>query len=525
MKYLFLISGFLMHTVLFAQKDPAVTFSKIITLKALKEKLSVLAADDMEGRETGTPGQRKAAAWIESEFERIGLTVCPGLGGYQQYYPLYKDSLVKAEFSVDEKHAVYGKDFLVNATNVETSELDINGFVFAGYGIEDSSYTDYDQLDVKDKLVVFMLGEPTSHGIYLINGNDTYSKWTYPGLKFKLKLAAEKGAKAVMVINPASTSFTERTVANNKLGTLFYPRPDQHKTDIPYGLISLAFAKEIFGDSVFANLSPGALPSSLSHVERKGQVHLSFNKQRETIMASNVIGFIEGSEKPNEYLMLTAHYDHLGMRNGEIYNGADDDGSGSTAVIQMAEAFMAAVKSGHRPTRSIVFMTVSGEEKGLWGSEFYSDNPVFPLENTTADLNTDMIGRIDTERKKPDTLNYIYVVGHDKLSSDLQKINEAVNNKYSKLEFDYKFDDLNDINRIYYRSDHYNFARKGVPVLFFYDGMLKGDYHKPTDTIEKIEWKLFEKRARMIFFTAWEMANRKEMLVRDIPLPAEATAR
>jgi Zn-dependent M28 family amino/carboxypeptidase len=207
------------------------------------------------------------------------------------------------------------------------------------------------------------------------------------------------------------------------------------------------------------------------------------------------------------------------MRDGKVYNGADDDGSGTVTVMQMATAFAKAKKEGKGPRRTIVFMTVSGEEKGLWGSEYYTDHPLLPLEKTSVDLNTDMIGRIDTERKTADTLNYVYVVGHDKISSELPIINEGQNNENTKLVLDYKFDDPNDPNRIYYRSDHYNFARKGIPVLFFYDGMLQADYHKTTDDIEKINWPLFEKRAKMIFYTAWEMANRNEMLKRDKPLP------
>ena len=163
-------------------------------------------------------------------------------------------------------------------------------------------------------------------------------------------------------------------------------------------------------------------------------------------------------------------------------------------------------------------MAVSGEEKGLLGSEYYSDHPIYPMEKTTANLNIDMVGRVDTERKTADTLNYVYVIGHDKLSSELPIINEGVNNKYTGLVLDYKFDDPNDKNRIYYRSDHYNFARKGVPILFFYDGMLLSDYHKPTDTVDKINFQLMEKRAKMIFHTGWEMANRDNMLKRDTPL-------
>ena len=206
------------------------------------------------------------------------------------------------------------------------------------------------------------------------------------------------------------------------------------------------------------------------------------------------------------------------MRNGKIYYGADDDGSGTVAVMVMAEAFAKAAAEGNRPRRTMVFMTVSGEEKGLWGSEYYSDHPFFPLDKTTVDLNIDMVGRVDTERKTDDSLNYVYVIGHDKISSDLPIINEAANKKYTNLVLDYKFDDPNDQNRIYFRSDHYNFARKGVPILFFYDGMLKSDYHQPTDTVEKINWNLYEKRTKMIFYTAWEMANRDDMLKRDTPL-------
>ena len=248
-------------------------------------------------------------------------------------------------------------------------------------------------------------------------------------------------------------------------------------------------------------------------------VSYRYDKSSETINACNVLGIVEGTDKKNEFVFLTAHYDHLGIQDGKIYNGADDDGSGTVTVLQMATAFAKAKKDGKGPRRTVVFMTVSGEEKGLWGSEYYTDNPIFPLEKTSVDLNTDMIGRIDTERKTADTLNYVYVVGHDKISSELPFINEDANNKNTKLVLDYKFDDPNDPNRIYYRSDHYNFARKGIPVLFFYDGMLQSDYHKTTDDIDKINWPLFEKRAQMIFFTAWEMANRDKMLVRDKPLP------
>ena len=302
---------------------------------------------------------------------------------------------------------------------------------------------------------------------------------------------------------------------------VYYPEAEGAQKKLNYALLSHAFAKTIFPvafDEAFATAKANGTFSP-KPTDQKIKTEYLFKKYRNIINASNVVGIIEGTDKKDEYVFLTAHYDHLGKRDGKIYYGADDDGSGTCAVIEMAQAFAKAAKEGHRPRRTMVFMTVSGEEKGLWGSEYYSDHPLFPLNKTSVDLNIDMVGRIDTERKTGDTLNYVYVVGHDKLSTELPVINESVNNKYTNLVLDYKFDDLNDTERIYYRSDHYNFARKGVPVLFFYDGMLKADYHKPTDTVDKINFPLYEKRVRMIFHTAWEIANRDEMLKRDKPLP------
>jgi Zn-dependent M28 family amino/carboxypeptidase len=228
---------------------------------------------------------------------------------------------------------------------------------------------------------------------------------------------------------------------------------------------------------------------------------------------------IEGTDKKDEYVIITSHYDHVGKRpDGTIYYGADDDGSGTTGILELAEAFAKAKAAGKGPRRSILFMTVSGEEKGLWGSEYYSNHPVFPLEKTSVDLNIDMIGRIGEEYlKDKDSVNYIYVIGDDKLSTDLTPITEEVNKKYSKMKLDRKYNDPNDKNRFYYRSDHYNFAEKGVPVIFYFNGV-HADYHKPTDTPDKINYKLMAKRGQLVFYTAWEMANRDEMLKRDLKL-------
>ncbi|TVZ27476.1 peptidase M28-like protein [Gillisia sp. Hel_I_86] len=229
--------------------------------------------------------------------------------------------------------------------------------------------------------------------------------------------------------------------------------------------------------------------------------------------SENVLAYIAGSEKPNEILVISSHYDHLGMDDkGNIYNGADDDGSGTVAILEIAEAFANARKDGYTPKRSILFLNVTGEEKGLIGSKYYTDNPVFALSQTVANLNIDMIGRTDDVHKKKD--NYVYLIGSDKLSTDLHKLSEAVNAKYTKLDLDYTYNDENDPNRFYYRSDHYNFAKNDIPVIFYFNGV-HADYHKMTDTPDKINYDLLEKRARLVFLTAWEIANRAERPVVD----------
>jgi Zn-dependent M28 family amino/carboxypeptidase len=509
-------------TTVFAQSDAAQKYVGVITGNNLKKHLTIIASDEFEGRETGTEGQRKAASYIEGQFKAMGLKAPEALNGYQQYYPLHQDSLVSTDLKVGTITGVFGTDFIAPMNTNETGKFKGKKIIFVGYGIESEKYSDYTGLDVKGKIVVFFLGEPKKDSKYLISGTARGSEWTFPGTGKKLNLAAAKGAAGALIINPNQETFNQRAVESGKKTGVYYPRSTEagSKT-VNYALLSHAFAKKMLGnnfDTLLKTAKAGQLMDKQWLLESKVKTAFSFNKYRNVINASNVVGVIEGTDKKDEYVFLTAHYDHLGKQDGKIYYGADDDGSGTCAVITMAEAFKKAADEGYRPRRTMVFMTVSGEEKGLWGSEYYSDHPFYALDKTTVDLNIDMVGRIDTERQMADTMNYVYVIGHDKLSSDLPIINEGANNKYTNLVLDYKFDDPKDPNRIYFRSDHYNFARKGVPVLFFYDGMLKADYHKPTDTVDKITWDLYEKRVRMIFHTAWEIANRDTMLKRDIPL-------
>ena len=229
--------------------------------------------------------------------------------------------------------------------------------------------------------------------------------------------------------------------------------------------------------------------------------------------SENVLAFIKGSEKPDEVLVLSAHLDHVGMdAEGNVFNGADDDGSGTVALLEIAEAFKQAVKDGKGPKRSILFLHVTGEEKGLYGSKYYSENPVYPLANTIADLNIDMIGRNDDAHLEDN--NYVYLIGSDKLSTDLHNISNAVNAKFFDINLDYRYNAENEPNRFYYRSDHYNFAKKNVPIIFYFNGV-HDDYHKISDTPDKINYPLLEKRTQLVFSTAWELANRKDRPVVD----------
>ena len=324
----------------------------------------------------------------------------------------------------------------------------------------------------------------------------------------KLDAAQKNGAVAVLTI---ATGFPRQTKTSPK-GNM-YLNPFQKMIRPNQFTISEKMAEAIMGGDYTQAKTRSVAPKIYT-----GNILLSFNKQTNPLQSSNVMGRLEGTDLKDEYVFVTAHYDHLGKRDTVIYYGADDDGSGTVGILEMVEAFAKAKAAGKRPRRSIVFMTVSGEEKGLLGSEFYVNHPVYSLEKTTVDLNIDMIGRIDATRKQGDSTNYVYVVGDDKLSSDLKTISEAVNKKYTKLELDYKFNDAKDPTRIYFRSDHYNFAQKGLPIIFYYDGMLGADYHKPTDTPDKINYALMAKRAQLVFYTTWDMANRNDMLKRDIIL-------
>ncbi|MFV0607509.1 MAG: M28 family peptidase [Niabella sp.] len=488
------------------KKSTPEIFAKTITAKDLKKQLTIIAGAEMEGRDTPSPGLEKAADYISGQFKKFGLK--PGnKGSYRQTYSLIKDSIAAIALQIDEQSYTSFEDIAPYFVSDNNLYLDFNEFAFVGFGIKDENRDDYAGLDVKNKLVVLVNETPKNY---------TSSKQGRLSPAFivnRIKLANENGAKAVLVIS-------EKIPRRINSAPTYKPAGNNSSKGVPVFIISERVAKAFSGETFSAitnALNNGTAPLGLHDVS----VKVKYNTNESRATASNIIGVVEGTDKKDEYVVISAHYDHVGKSSdGKIYYGADDDGSGTVSVLEMAEAFAAAKKAGKGPRRSIIFMTVSGEEKGLWGSEYYASNSIFPLEKTSVDLNIDMIGRIGTDYlNHKDANNYIYVVGDDKLSSDLTPITEAVNKKYTKLVLDRKFNDPDDPERIYYRSDHYNFAKNGVPAIFYFNG-IHADYHQPTDTIDKINFDLLAKRAQLVFYTAWEMANRNDMLKRDLELPA-----
>ena len=486
-----------------AQKQPKPEkFAQHIDTGDLKTHLFNIASPEMEGRETATDGQKKAAGYIENHFKSLGLKGGWN-GGYQQPFPVMRDSLVKAAMNVAGEELKHDTDFAVSQNSGFNISMTAGEILFVGFGSSDSANNDYQDQNAMGKIVLVI--PPPAAG-----AKENKHNGLQQGIQ-QLREAAKRNGAAALLIMDARFPRTPSPV----YGPMYVN--DYRKDELPNTFfISDSVAEKIMGNDfkdVISKLSD-TRPTPKTYAVN---VTIELNKYREQLESTNVIGVLEGTSKKDEAVIITSHYDHMGKKDSVIFYGADDDGSGTVTILELSQAFAKAAEAGMRPKRSVIFMTVSGEEKGLWGSDYYSDHPTFPLAKTSVNVNIDMIGRIESGRSRPDTLKYVYVVGDDKLSSDLRPISEGVNKKYFNFTLDYKFNDPKDPQRIFYRSDHYNFAKHGVPAIFYFNG-LHDDYHRPTDTPDKINYELLSKRAQLIFYTTWEFANRNEMLKRDIPL-------
>lgn len=511
MKHTKLVIAFLLIvTCSYAQDTIAIKYANTITKEGAFKRLSILASDAFEGRGTGQPGAEKAAQYIQSQFESFGL-IGPVNNTYFQQLDLQEISPLRRDMVLNRKPLTFLQDFYVLPTDYRSLNATYHDFVFVGFGISASNYDDLSNLDLKGKVAVVLPGEPMKDGKSLITGTSEVSDWTRNQEK-KLNALTRKNPAAILFITPSMDKMRGYSAYfNNPTLVLGHQRKSETPISIYVSANLLDTLLTATGNTVaqlLESINASGKPNSFNF---KNTLKVAMELKQTFVDAKNVLGFLEGSDPTlkKELLVITAHYDHLGVgKQGEIFNGADDDGSGTTAVLELAETFAQAKKEGNGPRRSILFMTVVGEEKGLLGSEWYSENPVFPLENTVANLNIDMIGRVGNDYKgKADSANYIYVIGSGMLSSTLKQISENTNNIYSNLVLDYKYDDPKDPNRFYYRSDHYNFAKHQIPIIFYFNGIHE-DYHKPTDEIKKINFPLLTKRAQLVFYTAWELANR-----------------
>jgi hypothetical protein len=488
-----------------AQDSTAIRYGNLISKNDIVGYLNILTSDSLEGRETGKNGQKKAADFIASHFASLGLKPISH-HTHLQHHPISVKNNAGKNIEVNQQYFLFMKDYFF-LPGLPDSLIVLDTIFFAGYGISDIEYDDYRKMDVSGKAIMFFDGQPS--------GRKTIFPGQFTDWKKKIETIYKKKPSLVFVISDSLDKIIDSLNNGNYSAAI-------SEAEMP--AIPVIFITHQMARTFFPERDEEELDDARHYIDRKKKpksfavptsafIHLVNNTAE--LEGENVVGYLEGSDKKNETIIITAHYDHLGKRDSLIYPGADDDGSGTSAVMELAKIFSEAKKEGHAPRRSILFMTFSGEEKSLLGSSYYVTHPLIPLEETMTDLNIDMIGRTDEKHDSLKVRNYVYVIGSDKLSTDLHKINERANLLYTKLDLDYTFNNPDDPNRFYYRSDHYNFAKNKIPIIFYFNGT-HVDYHKPTDTIDKIDFDLLVKRARLVFFTAWELANRNERINVDV---------
>jgi len=498
--------------------DGSAVFAETIVPERLKRHLMVIASDAMEGRETGKPGLIKAAKYITGRLANYNLSPFGakddrGETQYEQPFSYHKERWGERTIKVKDVF-LKNKDYYSDISlNTDLPLLDIDNIMFLGYGIEDEQYNDYSGVDTKGKVIIILDGEPRKkNNQFVISNSSKPSKWS-KNEQLKYEVAYQHGAQLVFVIKNMLPKIESEPNRQWQLGEGVKPEEKlcnnvQITEDAAKLLLGKKYKKlQKYQRKIQKKGNP-------KHFKAKTNLSVVLNVEREYLYGSNILTIIEGSDPKlkDEYIFISAHYDHLGKRGTDIYNGADDNGSGTSALIEIAHAFAQAKKAKMGPKRSIVFMWMAGEEKGLLGSAHYVESPLVPLKSTVADINIDMIGRVDDEHKgNPD---YVYIIGADRLSSDLDKIVKHANS-FTKLDLDYKYNADDDPNRFYYRSDHYNFAKNNIPSVFFFNGT-HADYHRPSDTVDKINFEKMTKIAKLTFYTTWEIANRSERLKVDV---------
>lgn len=495
-----------------------------ITEAQLKDYLSFIASDALEGRNTPSRGLDAAAQFIATLLSRWGYKPAGDNNSYFQKIPLTRTKIDAASTTADINGQTlkYGTDILVNNGNGKANGL----LVYAAHGwvIKSKNIDAYQGIDVKGKIVVVAGGLPQGVTFNDLPENEMGKNW------FEATAAAKMNG-AVGVISIASqqtTSNWDRIRSFQERERFSLQRTLSSSEDVlPSIIISRQAAPKLFEGEAKNPLSDTSIGAFELNADKK--VSFNITNPVSTAYTQNVVAVLEGSDPKlkDEYVALGAHYDHVGTNpnapagTDNIFNGADDDGSGTVAILSIAEAFAKALK---RPKRSVIFVWHAGEERGLWGSEYFVDHPTVPLANIVTQINIDMIGRSKKEGDTNDRNkmlsgpNEIYSIGSRMLSTQLGDLSANVNDAYLRLQYNYHYDEPGDTERLFYRSDHYNYAKKGIPIVFFFDGVHE-DYHRVGDHVEKIDFQKMEKVTRTVFLLTWTIADLPQRPVVDKKLP------
>ncbi len=490
-----------------ALSDPDLVgrYQATITPAELAGHLYVYADDFLRGRETGQPGQRFAARYLAGEYATMGVPARGtgtasgpyALDGYLQPFALEQPTLRRLTARVEHDGTpVVTSTLEAGATDAqlvpaygEVSDATPARVVYAGDG------ADLDGLDLADAYVVMTPG-----------ADQGATRAAFAAVQ------AAGGRAAILATAPDAAGLADRARAALEAGRLSLPALDTDEADdLPAILFTSRQALDLMMDAATIDAGPDGYP--LGDTGLTLAVEAEYDRGQ--VMSENVVAFVEGSDPllKDEFVVVSAHLDHVGDHGAGddvVFNGADDDGSGTVTILEIAEAFQRAKEDGHGPRRSVLFLHVSGEEKGLLGSEYYADRePLVPMESTVANLNIDMIGRYDPERGF-DTTDYVYIIGGDLISQDLSDWNAAVNESTAQgLLLSDRFNSPDDPNQFFRRSDHWNFGKHDVPFIFYFTGTHE-DYHGVGDSADKIDYDRMARIGRLVFGTAWELANRDE---------------
>jgi Peptidase family M28/PA domain len=533
---LLLVTGLLAQTPVFAQSvkiTPAERkIAEAITANQLSNYLHFVASDAMGGRDTPSQGLDVTAEFLKMNLERWGFKPAGDNGTFFQKIELTRDVLDadKAKLQIGGQEYKFGDDFL-RLTGGGSANAPL---VFAkdGWMVKSKGIDALSGVDVTGKIVVVTtpgIGRSVSPRPAGVTQDDLKGpageEWADP-----VTYAAKKGAAGVIVIAPEQANWAGMRNSAGRAGGLF---PEKLRAAPAAGrsLPVMVVTKPV-GEAIFAGESANA--SSGSAFALNKSANLSLPTRKDSAWTQNVVAVWEGNDPllKKEMVAIGAHYDHVGTRPDapgpdKIWNGADDDGSGTVAVLSIAEAL---AQSKERPKRSVLFVWHAGEEKGLWGADYFNRFPTVDIKNVIAQLNIDMIGRSkatgDTNPKNNDLTgpNAVYVIGSEMMSSALGAITKGTNSAFLNLDYDYKYDDPKDTNRFFFRSDHFHYAQNGIPIAFWFTGTHQ-DYHGPDDNPDKIDYAKMEKIARTIFLTMWELTDLKERPKIDKQLPPELTQR